>query len=60
MKYKFGLCGPFDFQEKYTGGQSVKTREFYYGLCERIGKSNILILESTEYKKIRFCFYENN
>jgi glycosyltransferase involved in cell wall biosynthesis len=57
MKYKFGLCGPFDFQEKYTGGQSVKTREFYYGLCERIGKSNILILESTEYKKNPFLFF---
>lgn len=57
MKYKFGLCGPFDFLEKHTGGQSVKTREFYYGLCEEIGKNNILILESTDYKKNPLSFF---
>ena len=50
MKYKFGICGPFDFEEKSTGGQSVKTREFYYALCERVGRENIAILESTGYK----------
>lgn len=57
MRYKFGLCGPFDFEEKSTGGQSVKTREFYYGMCSAIGKDNIQILESTLYKKNPFSFF---
>ena len=51
MKYEFGLCGPFDFDEKATGGQSVKTKEFYFALSEIIGKDKIKILESTGYKK---------
>lgn len=59
MKYKFGLCGPFDFEEKSTGGQSVKTREFYFGLCNKIGKENISILESTGYKKNPASFFIN-
>ena len=50
MKYKFGICGPFDFEEKSTGGQSVKTREFYYAFFEKVGKEKIVILESTGYK----------
>ena len=57
MRYKFGLGGPFDFEEKSTGGQSVKTREFYYGMCSAIGKDNIQILESTLYKKNPFSFF---
>ena len=58
MNYKFGICGPFDFEEKQTGGQSVKTREFYYALCNQIGKEKIYILESTGYKKnpIKFMY----
>lgn len=51
MRYEFGLCGPFDFDEKATGGQSVKTKEFYFALSEIIGKDKIKILESTGYKK---------
>ena len=51
MKYKFGIWGHFDFDETGTGGQSIKTREFYYTLCEKIGKENISLLESSEYKK---------
>lgn len=50
-KYRYGICGAFDFKEKAIGGQSVKTREFYYALCDRIGKENISILESSSYKK---------
>lgn len=57
MKYKFGICGPFDFEERGTGGQSVKTREFYYALMESIGKEKIQILESTGYKKNPFLFF---
>lgn len=56
MKYQFGLCGAFDFDEKATGGQSVKTREFYYALCDEIGKDNVVILESTGYRKNPFIF----
>lgn len=58
MKYKFGICGPFDFKEQGTGGQSVKTREFYYALSDAVGKEKIKILESTEYKKnpVKFLF----
>lgn len=56
MKYEFGLCGPFDFEEKNTGGQSVKTREFYYALCECCGRENIKILESTGYKRNPMLF----
>jgi glycosyltransferase involved in cell wall biosynthesis len=57
MKYKFGICGSFDFEEKSTGGQSVKTREFYFALCNKVGKENILILESTGYKKNPASFF---
>ncbi len=57
MMYKFGVCGPFDFEEKGTGGQSVKTREFYYALCEAVGKENTLILESTDYRKNPVSFF---
>ena len=57
MKYKFGICGPFDFEERGTGGQSVKTREFYYALMESIGKEKIQILESTGYKKNPLLFF---
>jgi len=53
---EFGICGAFDFQEKYTGGQSVKTREFYYALADTIGKKEIEILESTGYKKHPLTF----
>lgn len=57
MKYKFGICGPFDFSEQGTGGQSVKTREFYYALCESIGEDHIRILESTNYKRDPLKFF---
>lgn len=55
-KYRYGICGAFDFDENATGGQSVKTREFYYGLCDQIGKENIRILESSSYKKNSVLF----
>lgn len=54
--FQFGICGAFDFEEKATGGQSVKTREFYLALSEKIGQANICILESTEYKKNPISF----
>lgn len=57
MKYKYGICGAFDFEEKSTGGQSVKTREFYYALQERVGSEQIKILESTGYKKNPMAFF---
>lgn len=56
MRYEFGICGAFDFEEKYTGGQSVKTREFYFALCTSVGRENIHILESTLYKKNPLSF----
>lgn len=56
-KYKFGICGAFDFEEKSTGGQSVKTREFYYALCDFINQDQILTLESTSYKRNPFTFF---
>ena len=54
--FQFGICGAFDFEEKATGGQSVKTREFYLALSEKIGQASICILESTEYKKNPISF----
>ncbi len=57
MRYRFGICGPFDFSEQGTGGQSVKTREFYYALSEAVGKGNIRILESTSYKRNPLKFF---
>lgn len=56
MKYQYGICGAFDFDEKGTGGQSVKTREFYSAMCDKIGNEHIAILESTDYKKHPFSF----
>lgn len=56
-KYQFGICGAFDFKGNKTGGQSVKTREFYDALCLKIGKANIGILETTEYKKNPIIFF---
>ena len=57
-RYQYGICGAFDFEEHATGGQSVKTREFYYALCNQVGKNNISILESSSYKKnpVSFLF----
>ena len=57
MRYKFGICGPFDFAEQGTGGQSVKTREFYLALSDAVGKDKIRILESTGYKKNPIKFF---
>lgn len=58
MQYKFGICGPFDFNEMSTGGQSIKTREFYFALSDCCSKETIMVLESTEYKKnpLRFVY----
>ena len=56
MKHLFGICGPFDFEERETGGQTVKTREFYYALLNRVGKNNITLLESTDYRKKPLLF----
>lgn len=56
-KYKFGICGAFDFEEKGTGGQSVKTREFYFALRNAVGKDKIAILESTGYKANSISFF---
>lgn len=58
-KYKFGICGAFDFDEKTTGGQSTKTREFYLELVNYIGKKNIMLLESTAYKDNPIRFFCN-
>jgi glycosyltransferase involved in cell wall biosynthesis len=55
--YKFGICGAFDFEEKGTGGQSVKTREFYFALRNAVGKNKISILESTEYRTNPISFF---
>lgn len=56
-KYDFGICGAFDFEEKYTGGQSIKTREFYFQLADSVGKNRIRILESTSYKQNPIVFF---
>lgn len=55
-RYPFGICGPFDLEERATGGQSVKTREFYLALSEKIGADRISTLESTSYKKNPILF----
>ena len=56
-KYQYGICGAFDFEEKGTGGQSVKTREFYKALCAEEGEENVAILESTDYKRNPASFF---
>lgn len=55
---QFGIFGPFDFEEKGIGGQSLKTRDFYYSLCDAVEGKNVYIVESTEYKKniLKFLF----
>lgn len=45
------ICGAFDFEAFDTGGQPVKTRELYYGLCEELGSDNIDYIETIGWKK---------
>lgn len=56
-KFDFGICGAFDFEEKTTGGQSVKTREFYLALKDKIPENRIRILESTMCRKNPTSFF---
>jgi len=51
MTFEFGICGTFDFEENYTGGQSIKTREFYLALKDSVANDNIKIVESTSWKE---------
>lgn len=48
---KILICGAFDFETFDTGGQPVKTRELYYGLCEELGSDNIDYIETIGWKK---------
>ena len=57
MNQKYGICGTFDFNGMNTGGQSVKTKEFYFGLSEVVGKQSIYVLESTRYKRHPISFF---
>lgn len=45
------MIGAFDFTRKDTGGQPVKTRELYDGLCRRYGADKILYVETRQWKK---------
>lgn len=45
------IVGAFGFDGEYNDGQTVKTRELYYGLCEKIGSENIDYIETIGWKK---------
>ena len=45
------IVGAFDFTRKDTGGQPVKTRELYDGLCKRYGADKIRYVETRQWKK---------
>lgn len=45
------VVGAFDFTRKDTGGQPVKTRELYDGLCNRYGADKVLYVETRQWKK---------
>ena len=48
---KICLVGAFDFINKPTGGQPVKSRELYFALSEKYGKSNITFVDTYGWKK---------
>ena len=48
---KICIIGAFDFKNKATGGQPVKTRELYYALCETYGEKNVMYIELLGWKK---------
>lgn len=48
---KICVIGAFDFENKATGGQPVKTRELYYALVEVYGKENVDYIELYRWKK---------
>lgn len=48
---KILVIGAFDFVNFDSGGQPVKTRELYYALQERYGKSNISYFETQSLRK---------
>ena len=45
------IIGAFDFTEKDTGGQPVKTREFYRLLSDQYGKENVFPIETLGWKR---------
>ena len=51
-----GILGAFGFSslEETTGGQPVKTRGLYYGLCDIFGKNMIKYVETYQWKKHPF------
>ena len=57
---KISILGAFGFDriQETTGGQPVKTRELYYGLCEKYDKKNIFYTDTYLYRKkpIKFIF----
>lgn len=57
---KISILGAFGFDRIHetTGGQPVKTRELYYGLCEKYDKKNIFYTDTYLYRKkpIKFIF----
>ena len=48
---KICVVGAFDFTRQDTGGQPVKTRELYDGLCRHYGADKILYVETRQWKK---------
>ena len=54
MKDKICVIGAFDFVNLPTGGQPVKTRELYYSLVEKYGKSSVDYIDTYGWKKNPF------
>lgn len=51
MNEKICIVGAFDFVNMPTGGQPVKTREFYYAMCNEYGEENIRYIDTYGWKK---------
>lgn len=45
------ICGAFDFVNKSSDGQTVKTRALYYGLKEKLGDTEVEYVETIGWKK---------
>lgn len=51
---KIGIIGAFDFKHMSTGGQPVKTRQLYDSLTVKYKKTDIICVETTNWKQRPF------
>lgn len=53
-KYKIGIVGRFGFGMNAFGGQSIKTRNLYEALCDKIGDDNIFCVDTRGWERHPF------